>query len=372
MSNSSQLTQKGLVAMALVVFLGGGFTAGTWYWVNRFDFVAKVNGQRITRTVFARSLEQAQLLYTRQLGMDLNSPQGKALLPMLKESTLNQLIDNQLLLNEAQKRQISVPEAEIEAEFEKLLKTNYQGKRDRMESELARNNFSVPDFRKELKERKILQKMREILSAKAKVSEKDALRYFEQNKKNFAQPEKIEAAHILFKVEKPEQDAAARQKAEKLLTELQAGGDFKALAKKYSEDTSNKDKGGDLGAFAKGDMVPAFESAAWALQPGDYTKAPVKTEFGYHLILRGKTLPAGPIPLAEARKQFEPQLLEQAKDKAFRDWLKESRSQSEITIAEDMQRPAPPAQAAGTPAASSGASASPSEAASAPVSGKGK
>jgi len=350
MSNS-HLTEKGLVAMALVVFLGGGFTAGTWYWVNRFDFVAKIDGQRITRTVFARSLEQAQHLYTRQLGMDLNSPQGKALLPMLKETTLNQLIDNQLLLNEAQKRQINIPDSEIEAEFEKLLKTNYQGKRDRMESELARNNFSVPDFRRELKERQILKKMREALSTGAKVSDKDAISYFEQNKKNFHQPEKIEAAHILLKVEKPEQDAVARQKAEKLLAELKAGGDFKTLAKKHSEDTSNKDKGGELGAFAKGDMVPTFESAAWALKPGEFTQTPVKTDFGYHLILRGRSLPAGPVPLAEARKQFEPQLLEQAKERAYRDWLKESRKQAEITLAEDMQRPAPP-RPSGTAAAS--------------------
>jgi parvulin-like peptidyl-prolyl isomerase len=370
MSNS-HLTEKGLVAMALVVFLGGGFTAGTWYWVNRFDFVAKVNGERITRTVFARSLEQAQHLYTRQLGLDLKSPQGKALLPMLKETTLNQLIDNQLLLNEAQKRQITISDAEVEAEFEKLLKTNYQGKRDRMESELARNNFSVPDFRRELKERQILKKMRELLSAGAKVSDKDAISYFEQNKKNFNQPEKIEAAHILFKVEKPAQDAAARQKAEKLLGELKAGADFKALAKKHSEDSSNKDKGGDLGAFAKGDMVPSFESAAWALKPGEYTQTPVKTDFGYHLILRGRTLPAGPVPLAEARKQFEPQLQEQAKDKAYRAWLTNTRKQAEITIAEDMQRPAPPALPASTASASSG-SVSPSGAASAPVSGKGK
>lgn len=367
MSNSSQLTQKGLVAMALVVFLGGGFTAGTWYWVNRFDFVAKVDGQRISRTVFARSLEQAQHLYTRQLGMDLNSPQGKALLPMLKETTLNQLIDNQLLFNEAQKRQVQIPESEVEAEFEKLLKTNYQGKRDRMESELARNNFSVTDFKQELRERQILKKMRETLSTGAKVNEKDLQTYFEQNKQQLNQPEKIEAAHMLFKVEKPEQDAAARQKAEKYLAELKVGADFKALAKLHSEDSSNKDKGGDLGTFAKGDMVPAFETAAWALKPGEYTQTPVKTEFGYHLILRGKTLPAGPLPLAEARKQFEPQLLEQAKDRIYRDWLKNRRAQVEITVAEDMQKaPAPvPVQSGGASGSPVGGQAQPSGAASA-------
>ncbi|PIQ23076.1 hypothetical protein COW36_09895 [bacterium (Candidatus Blackallbacteria) CG17_big_fil_post_rev_8_21_14_2_50_48_46] len=352
MSNS-HLTQKGIVAIALVVFMGGGFTAGTWYWVNRYDYVARVNGERVTRTDFARSFEQATQLYTRQLGMDLNSEQGKMLLPMLRETTLNQLIENQLQLQEAKKRKLTVTAAEIEAEYDKYLRTAYQGDTARMERELARNNYSLSDFREELRSRLLMRKLREALGKDLKLTEKQLENYYKQNSSRFQQPEKIEARHLLIKVEKPEQEAAAKAQIEKILTELKAGGDFAALAKKYSQDTSNKDKGGDLGAFAKGDMVPAFETAAWALKPGEFSQTPVKTEFGYHLILRGKTHPAGLPPLAEARKQFESQLLDQEKEKALRTWLKEQRNQSEIVLAEDMEKPpAPPSPAASSAQAS--------------------
>lgn len=336
MSNS-HLTEKGIIAIALAVFIGGGFTAGTWYWVNRYDFVARVNGERITHTAFSRSLEQATQLYTRQLGLDLNSQQGKTLLPMLKQTTLNQLIDQTLMLQEAQRQKLTVSEAEVTGEYDKYLRTNYQGDKARMERELARNNYSLSDFRQELRQRLQIRKLRENLTRTVQLSETQFQTYYTQNKERFTTPEKIEARHILIKAATPAQEAQARRTIAKILTELKAGKDFGTLARKYSQDTSNKDKGGDLGAFAKGEMVAAFEQAAWALKPGEYTQQPVKTEFGFHLILRGKTLPAGVLSLKEARQQFGAQLLEQEKEKSFQNWLKQARTQAEIEIAESLQ-----------------------------------
>jgi hypothetical protein len=75
----------------------------------------------------------------------------------------------------------------------------------------------------------------------------------------------------------------SKAKAEKLLTQLRAGGDFNALAKEFSIDTSNKDQGGDLGWFGRGMMVKPFEEAAFALKPGELSGI-VETQFGYHII----------------------------------------------------------------------------------------
>ena len=105
----------------------------------------------------------------------------------------------------------------------------------------------------------------------------------------------IECSHILIGVntkadatadEKKTAEEAALKKAKEVIKELDAGGDFKALAKKYSTDTSNSEKGGELGYFNKGEMVAAFEKAAYALKLNTYSKEPVKTEFGYHIILK--------------------------------------------------------------------------------------
>jgi Parvulin-like peptidyl-prolyl isomerase len=86
--------------------------------------------------------------------------------------------------------------------------------------------------------------------------------------------EEVNARHILVKTE---------EEAKAIIADLDAGKDFAELAKAKSED-SNKDDGGDLGWFSKGRMVPEFEEAAFALEKGAYTKTPVKSQFGFHVI----------------------------------------------------------------------------------------
>ena len=87
--------------------------------------------------------------------------------------------------------------------------------------------------------------------------------------------EEVHARHILVKTEEEAKDVIAK---------LDAGGDFEAIAKEKSSDTGSGANGGDLGFFAKGQMVPEFEAAAFALEPGTYTKTPVKSDFGFHVI----------------------------------------------------------------------------------------
>ena len=87
--------------------------------------------------------------------------------------------------------------------------------------------------------------------------------------------EEVHARHILVKTE---------AEAQSVIDQLNKGADFATLAKKYSTDPAAA-SGGDLGYFSRDDMVPAFSAAAFALQPGQYTKTPVKTEFGWHVIL---------------------------------------------------------------------------------------
>ena len=116
-------------------------------------------------------------------------------------------------------------------------------------------------------------------------------------------PEQIVAAHILIKSDPsqgPEADAAARAKAEKILARARAGEDFARLAKEASEDASNKDSGGQLPPFSRGQMVPEFEQAAFALSPGEIA-GPVKTQFGYHVIKLISKIPEHVQSYEEAR-----------------------------------------------------------------------
>lgn len=107
----------------------------------------------------------------------------------------------------------------------------------------------------------------------------------------------IEASHILITVdakddatdeEKKAAEEKAKKTAEEVIEKLNNGEDFSDLAKKYSKDDSNKDKDGDLGKFNKGDMESSFEEAAYKLKVNEYTKEPVKTSYGYHIIKKTK------------------------------------------------------------------------------------
>ncbi len=105
----------------------------------------------------------------------------------------------------------------------------------------------------------------------------------------------ISASHILIKPEyddnasdeeKKEAEKKALKEAKEVIAKLKKGEDFAELAKEYSDDSSNSKSGGKLADFNHGQMVEAFEDAAKDLKVGSYTTTPVKTEFGYHIILK--------------------------------------------------------------------------------------
>ena len=130
----------------------------------------------------------------------------------------------------------------------------------------------------------------EEIGKNAKLDEADVRKYFEAHKAEF---EQVRARHILIRVQgspaavRPGQkdltEAEALAKAQDLRKRIQAGEDFAQLARQESDDSGSGANGGDLGFFRHGQMVPSFEEAAFALQPGDLSQ-PVKSPFGYHLI----------------------------------------------------------------------------------------
>jgi len=97
-------------------------------------------------------------------------------------------------------------------------------------------------------------------------------------------PETVEAAHILFLVNDPSEEAEVSAKAESVLEQINDGADFAALAREYSEDTSNAEQGGFLGSFQRGQMVKEFEDAAFSLEPGKVSGLVRTPDYGFHII----------------------------------------------------------------------------------------
>ena len=154
----------------------------------------------------------------------------------------------------------------------------------------------------------------QVPGGRPQISDADVLAYYNAHQAAYKVQDSVKARHILIAVPQgadSKVDAAARTKAEELLKQIKAGGNFAALAGANSDDPGSKSSGGELGTFTKGKMVPEFEKAAFSLQPGQ-TSDPVKTSFGYHLIQVEQKESAHMKPLAEVKAEILP-LLEQQK-----------------------------------------------------------
>ena len=184
----------------------------------------------------------------------------------------------------------------------------------------------IEEKMRDLKKRLIVESfLKKKVEVESKVSDEDLKKFYEQNKEKFKSGEQIRASHILVKTEKEAKD---------ILAQLKSGGNFEELAKKNSADSSAA-KGGDLGWFGKGNMVPAFEKAALALKEGQISDV-VKSDFGFHIIkLTGKR-PAGIRPFEEVKEQIKGAILPTKQQEVFQKIKDELKKSAKISVKEDV------------------------------------
>ncbi len=187
-----------------------------------------------------------------------------------KKSVINQAVDRKLLTKEALKEGITK-----DKEFQKTL-------------ELIKNDLALEMWMKRV-------------FKNVKVSEKEIKDYFEKNKDKFVKPATVKARHIVVKSQKEAQEIINELKGLKA-KELEKK--FIELAKKKSTGPSGPN-GGELGWFSSKQMVPEFSKAAFSLKKGEITTKPVKTQFGYHVILVEDKKDGGVVKLDNVRTQIE-------------------------------------------------------------------
>lgn len=193
--------------------------------------LATVNGREITE----RDVNLLLQNFNSQGNTNFNSEQGK-------KQLLDELINQELFYLEA-------------------LENDY----DKEEGFLQEVEINKVNILKNYSLRKVLDD--------ASVTEEEAADYYDNNKESFKTPESVQTSHILVEDE---------EMAKEILGEIENGLSFEEAAKKYSTCPS-KARGGDLGSFSRGKMVPEFEDAAFSMEKGEISE-PVKTQFGYHII----------------------------------------------------------------------------------------
>jgi peptidyl-prolyl cis-trans isomerase D len=168
--------------------------------------------------------------------------------------------------------------------------------------ETHKTDFKIPEKRKI---RYLLVDI-DALKAKVVVPAADVERAYNNNLEQYTTPEQVRASHILLKTEGKD-DAAVKARAEDILKQARGGANFADLAKKVSEDEASAKNGGDLDYFGRGRMVPEFDTAAFAMQPGQISDL-VKTQYGYHIIQLVDKKAGTTRTLADLRPQITDQL----------------------------------------------------------------
>lgn len=163
------------------------------------------------------------------------------------------------------------------------------------------------------------------------ISGADVQRYYNQHQQEFQTPEQVRVRHILIKVPAnadPKTVAAARQKAEDVLKQLKAGGNFAELAKKYSDDPGSKDQGGELGFIQHGATVPEFDKTAFSLQPGQ-TSGVIQTQFGFHILQVEEKQPAHAKSVDEVHNLIVADLTQQKQAAAAQNYANQLQAQAQ-------------------------------------------
>lgn len=282
------------------------------------DVVARVNGESVTKAEFEEAL--AALEHRNQ------GPVPPDQRDRIFRGVLDQLVGIKLLSQEAAKRKVAVPEAEIEAQLNQM-RQQFPSE-DVFNQALKQQNKTVDMLKTEARSSMAIQKMLEqTLAGKIAVTPQQAQDFYDKNPDQFKRPEQVRASHILITVQQGADvaaKAAAKRKAEGVLKQVKAGGDFAALAKDNSQDPGSAVNGGDLGFFQRGQMVPPFDEAAFTMKPGA-TSDLVETQFGYHIIRVMEKKEAGTVTIDEVRPQLEQYLQNanrQREMQAFVDGLK--------------------------------------------------
>ena len=287
------------------------------------DPVAVVNGEKIT----VKQLDEA-------LNNALSSMGGNAAaLPQEQRiefyrRALEGMIAEKLVTQAAAKEEVT--QADIDAEI-KNAKAKFPSEEEfnKYLTQMGQSPEKLAAFLKPMIQQQ--RWMMKQIEGKANVDDATAKKFYDDNKDQFKQPETVKASHILVRVEKDAPEATVNEKLEvaKKAADRVKTEDFAVVAKEVSEDPGSKENGGDLGYFPKDAMVPEFAEVAFKEKVGEVS-APVRTDFGWHIIKVTDKKEARAVPYDEAKDNLIAYLKENEQQKAIQEVITKLRSSAKI------------------------------------------
>jgi peptidyl-prolyl cis-trans isomerase C len=287
------------------------------------DVIARVNGEAIGKGEFESAVRNLEGRAGRPIPADQRD--------RVYRGVLDQLIAYRLLIQETKARKVEIFDADVDARVAQIKKQFPSD--EAFKQTLAQQHMTEAQLREDAKADMLVTKMLDV-EVTVSVQAQDVTAFYQQNPDKFQQGERVRASHILIRLpekadEKVKQEA--RAKAADVLKQVTSGQDFGALAKQHSQDPGSAPNGGDLGYFQQGQMVGAFERAAFGLKPGEVSDI-VETPFGFHIIKVADKQAARTVPIDEVRPQIEQFLQNQQREQRTQSFVETLKAKGKVEI----------------------------------------
>jgi len=291
--------------------------------------VAIVNGEIIT-------LAEVELYRSKlQDGSEATGNPGKkgTKVPESEREILERLIEEKLVEQQCKKMAIKVSARDIDMAIEDVKRLNAITD-EQLKMALMADGLSLEDYRQQLREQiKRAKLVSRVVRTEVIPDDEILKQFYLEHIEQFKEPDQIRASHILIMIPQDTDDLlmeALRQKGETILERLRQGQDFQELARLYSDDASAK-KGGDLGFFKRGELVPEFERVTFNLQPGQISGL-VRTKIGFHIIKITERKEGSVIPYEEVSERVRNQFIEEESTRLYKAWLEKLKAESFIKV----------------------------------------
>lgn len=314
------------------------------------EVLISVNGEKLTRGEAEAEAEKVIEAQLAQAPAE-QKQQMEQMKPMMKGYLLKQIVQKfmstKVAVSAAKDFGYSISDAELEARKAEILKqfADEENAPKTFDELIANSPMGKEAVIEELKTGMLVEKMikGEILDKDTTDYTKDVESMLQSIKKQYEMKfgPKVQASHILIKIDETMTDEKAKAKIEELKKELDAtpaekkNEKFAELAKNNSA-CSSKEEGGDLGTFGRGRMVPEFDKAAFEMKVGEIS-APVKTQYGYHLILKTKDIAATPPPPLPSKDDVLKYVKQNRNREAINDFMKNVIAKSKIEVIDEFK-----------------------------------
>lgn len=206
----------------------------------------------------------------------------------LQRETLQNLINQKILLAKAEEDTIEVDERQVDTVLEEQINRMIQqvGSEEKLEEQVGMSVSKLKrNFRDEVRKNLMVERLQQTKFSEVNITRREVEEFYETMKDSIPElKEAVDISHILLEVKAgDESEKEAREKIEGLLQRVKNGENFEDLCRQFSEDPGSASRGGEIGFMQRGDFVPEFEEVAFLLDPGEFSDI-VKTRFGFHII----------------------------------------------------------------------------------------